>query len=134
MREMRKDRSWFKATALCGLLVLAVVVVWGCSSAKGQNLAERADILTAMKGMGFRFDDTLLSTEYGDSHSQIVVTGPFGGPPKVLEGSVTNKDLVCPYSRAVLNKVGEKWSLAAIEKRSLGWWPLPIARETCSKQ
>jgi hypothetical protein len=129
-----KDRStWLKA-ALIGLLVLAIAA-GGCSSAKGQKLAERSEVLAAMMSMGYKFDETLISTEYGASPSQVIVTGPFSGPPRAIGGSATNKnkDLICPYSQAVLNKVGGKWVLAALEKRSLGWWPMKSSQEACSK-
>ena len=134
MTKICKDHSvWVKTTALFGLLVLVVVVMWGCSSAKGQNMAERSNVLAAMRSMGFTFDDTLLSTEYGDSTSQVVITGPFAGLPREIERSASNKNLICPYSKAVLNKLEGKWVLATVEKRSLGWWPSQSSRDICSK-
>ena len=123
---------WQTAIRL-GVLVLAVTVMWGCSSAKGQKLPERLDVLNAMKTMGFQFDATLLSTEYGSGPSQVVVTGPIAGPPRPLSGVAQNKALICPYAKAVLNKSNDKWVLEKVEKRSVGWWASQSSCEICNQ-
>ena len=133
VKTFRTRSTWLTRAALLGFLILAIAAMLGCSSATGQKLAERPDVFNAMRNMGYEFDETLVSTGYGESPSQVIVTGPFGGPPLGMDGSVTDKGVICPYSRAILNKINGKWVIAALEKRSLGWWPLQSALDICSK-
>ena len=134
MGDMVKDGSTrLKLAVLFGLLIL-VIGIWGCSSAKGQKLPERSEILSVMKTMGFRFDETLISTEYGTGPNQIVVSGPMGAPAKIMiEGTAADKNIVCPFQKAVLDKQDGKWTLIKLEKRPPGWFAAQRIYDVCGK-
>jgi hypothetical protein len=106
----------FTTTALFGLLVLVAVATSGCSLAKGRDMAERPEVFAAMRSMDFVFDSTLLSTEYGVNTSQVIVTGPMGGP-QILNDPAKNGNLKCPYNRVVLDKREGKWVLSSAAKK-----------------
>ena len=92
-------------------LILAAIGTTGC--AKGSKMAGRAEALQAMKTAGFKFDDTIMSTEYGGSESVIIVTGPMIGP-KVLGGAVPPKNgsTYTQYSRVIMKREAGMWVIA----------------------
>jgi len=108
-------------TAVLFGLLLALAVMGGCTTAKGTDLAERSESLVAARRSGFTFDDTLMSTEYGNSPSQVVITGPIGGP-RILDDSAKNGDRIIEYTRVVLDKIEGKWVLSFAAKREGRKW------------
>ena len=51
---------------MMGLLVSAVIMT-GCSSAKGRDLAPREEILKTLRAEGFLFNKHVISTVYGET-------------------------------------------------------------------
>jgi hypothetical protein len=104
----RHDIVRITTITMVSAFILVVLMAVGC--AKGTDLPGRADALTAMEKAGFKFDKTLQSTQYGDSSSTIIVTGPMKGP-KVLGGEIPpdNQSTYTRYSQAVVKLINRKW-------------------------
>ena len=56
-------------------LLLAPLLFTGCSSAEGTDLAPREEILKMLREQDYLFNKNVISTVYGSSQSQVVVSG-----------------------------------------------------------
>jgi len=104
----RDDIVRITTITMVAAFIWITLVVAGC--AKGTDLPGRDDALTAMVNAGFKLDKTLQSTQYGDSASTIIVTGPMKGP-KVLGGEIPpdTQSTYTKYSQAVVKLINGKW-------------------------
>lgn len=89
------------------MLFLGIVSLTGCSVAKGQDLPVRADALNAARTYGFDYDDTLISTVYGESQNQIVLTGPMVGPVNLDVHDLSQGK--AEYTQVVLELINDAW-------------------------
>ena len=112
---MHRNRNHMKrSVAYAATTVMVVLMLIGLiACAKGTDLAGRTEAFQAMTALGFKFDYTLASTEYGGSQDVIVVTGPMIGP-KVLGGVVPpkNGETYTQYKRVVMKRDAGKWVVA----------------------
>jgi len=97
-------------------MILGAVIMTGCSVAKGRDLAPRDEIFRTLNAEGFSFDRTLISTVYGESQKQVIVTGPM-----VLRVPDKNSELVhgmkvSQYSKIVVEDVNGKWKITSATK------------------
>jgi hypothetical protein len=106
---MRKD-GLVRITTISTVAAFTLVALMIVGCAKGTDLPGRAEALTAMENAGFKFDKTLQSTQYGDSSSTIIVTGPMKGP-KILGGEIPpdNQTTYTKYSQAVVKLIDGRW-------------------------
>jgi hypothetical protein len=111
---MQKRKNYRGRIAVMAIIVVAILVAIGMAGcAKGTNLTGRPEAIQAMKMLGFKFDSSLLSTEYGGNMDVIIVTGPMIGP-KVLGVGIPPKNgsTYTQYSRVVMKREGGKWNVA----------------------
>ena len=121
MTQIKKNRSMWLPITLIGLLVLMAAGTSGCSPfTKGKDMPERAQVVAAAKSVGFDFDHTLVSTAYGSSPSEIILTGPI---VQVL-GADGPGDRVkkVEWTQLVMELKDGKWTFVSGTKRAVRTW------------
>ena len=114
---MRGRRNRIGRIAVYAMIAAFVLISIGACG-NGNEMAGRSEALQAMKLLGFKFDKTIVSTEYSGSPKVIIVTGPMIGP-KVLGGPIPPKNgsTYTQYSRVVMKFENERWIVAETKLR-----------------
>lgn len=108
----KKFSSVFPSIFILAFLLLMAASISGCSSAEGRNSAERSDVITAARGMGYSFDSTLISTTYGEDPSQVILEGPIVRSD--ISGDKVGKT---QYTQVIMQLTDGKWvQLSAVKK------------------
>ena len=99
---------------MMGLLVSAVIMT-GCSSAKGRDLAPREEILETLRAEGFLFSKHVISTVYGENQNQVIVSGRLAR--KTPDNRhVTNGFKITQYKRIVVENVAGTWEIISSQQ------------------
>ena len=112
----KKNRSIWFMVSMALMFVLLALTMTGCSVAKGREMPERTEAFAAAKSSGFNFDETLVSTAYGETSSQIILTGPLSGPEGFGEADA-DPEVKALYQEIVLDNVAGKWSVTSATKK-----------------
>lgn len=90
--------------------VVSAVFLAGCSSANGTDLAPREEILNTLRAEGFVFNKNVISTVYGDTQNQVVVSGQIAR--KTPENKhVTNGVKLTQYRNIVVESANGTWKI-----------------------
>lgn len=95
------------AAALASGLILTTAA---CSTAVGTDLPERVDVLKMLRDQGFLFNKHVISTAYGTSHDQILVTGQLART-EPNEDHVKDGLKVSQVQRVVVEKRDGVWQV-----------------------
>lgn len=95
------------AATLAGSLILATTA---CSTAVGTDLPERTEVLKVLRDQGFLFNKHVISTAYGRSHDQILVTGQLART-EPNEDHVKDGLRVSQVQRVVVEKQDGNWQV-----------------------
>ena len=96
-------------------MVVSAVIITGCSSAKGRDLAPREEILKTLRAEGFLFNKHVISTVYGEDQNQVIVTGRLAR--KTPDNRhVTNGFKITQYKRVVVENVDGTWEIISSQQ------------------
>lgn len=104
--NIKRTKLW-SFSYLIVLLIMAALVLTSCSTANGQDMAERSAAFDAARTYGFDFDDTLISTAYGASSSEIIITGPIVRRTEDSSGYIVKS----MYTEVILENADGEWKL-----------------------
>ena len=99
---------------MMGLLVSAVIMT-GCSSAKGRDLAPREEILKTLRAEGFLFNKHVISTVYGENQNQVIVSGRLARKTPD-DRHVTNGFKITQYNRVVVETADGTWEIISSQQ------------------
>lgn len=90
----------------------------------GGDMPERAEVFAAAKANAYDFDTTLVTTKYGENHSQILMVGPIvqmvgEGDNPMREGWHIKK---VEWTKLVWEKSGGKWIVMSGTRREPRWF------------
>lgn len=94
-------------TAIAGSMVIAAT---GCSSAQGTDLAPREEILKTLRAQGYLFNKHVISTSYGDSQNQVIVSGQIAQRTPD-DRHVTHGFKITQYRNIVMENVEGGWKV-----------------------
>lgn len=98
--------------ALFIAVVISVIFLAGCSSAKGTDLASREEIFKTLRAEGFIFNKNVISTVQGENQNQVVVSGQIA--QKTPDNKhVTNGVKLTQYRNIVVESVNGTWKIAS---------------------
>ena len=107
---MEKKVQGIKFLCLIMAVVVSSVVMTGCSSAKGTDLAPREEILNTLRAEGFVFNKFVVSTVYGENQSMVVVSGQLAR--KTLDNThVTGGIKLSQYRKIIVENVNGIWEI-----------------------
>ncbi len=96
-------------------VVVSAVIMTGCSSAKGRDLAPRDDILKTLRTEGFLFNKYVISTLFGEHQNQVIVSGRLAR--KTPDNRhVPNGFKITQYKNVVVENVKGTWEIVSAQQ------------------
>lgn len=105
-----KNTQGIKFLFLIMAMVVSAVIITGCSSAKGRDLAPRGEILKILRAKNFLFNKYVISTVFGENQNQVIVSGRLAR--KTPDNRhVPNGFKITQYENVVVENVNGTWEI-----------------------
>ncbi len=105
-----RSTQGIKVLSLLIIALFSSMFITGCSSADGTDLEPREDVLQAMRDQGFVFNKFVISTVYGESQNQVIVTGQLA--KKTPDNThVTDGIKLSQHREVVVESIDGSWQI-----------------------